>query len=590
MPLRITVIYRETENVLDFDADQLLIGRLSGPGESGLDLSADACVSRQHATIQINTGICWLTDLGSRYGTQVNGREIREQGEWRLWPEDTVVMGETTLHVAYVPGPKPVRPTPKAEPAARAHAPAPLPAPVVPAAPARAISPARTPVPAAGSPPTLAPMPEPALEPESVIPAAPAPDLVLALSPVAAPLPNLRIVKAIDTKRTLPSGQDREGSAVERRLAMLLDLPMQFSARAGTSELLQIIMDRVIAVIPSARRGALLLQDPKQDVLLLKAYVSGAEPAVSETLARRALSEKSGFIWRAGDAGDASRSMREFQMATGMYAPIQWQDHAFGVICVDSPNLADAFSEDDLEFLIAVGQYLGMALAEQKYLAELRREGKLVDRLLANFSPRVRAVLVEQARLGKLRPGGVKSEVTVLFCDICGFTQHAAQADAHDVVDMLNQYFQPLVDVVFRHDGTVDKFVGDAVLAVFGSPEPDPQQHQKAVRAAVAMQEAVRATSELRAARNEVGCQVRIAVHCGEVFHGFVGGTERLEFTVIGDAVNRVCRFCEAAGEGEILISQDVFQRVFSFVKADKTVIKTKEGEFPAFRVSGLRA
>lgn len=586
MPLRITVIYRETEAVLDFDADQLLIGRLSGPAEAGLDLSADPCVSRQHATIQINTGICWLTDLGSRYGTQVNGREIREQGEWRLWPEDTVVMGETTLHVTYVPGPKPVRPAPKAEPLPRAPAPAPAPAPVMPAVPVRAISHPRAPVPAPVSPPTLAPMSEPA----PVLPAVPALDPVLAPAPVAEPPPNLRIVKAIDTNRTLVSGQDRQGSAVERRLAMLLDLPMQFSARAGTNELLQIIMDRVIAVISSARRGALLLQDPKQDVLLLKAYVSGAEPAVSETLARRALSEKTGFIWRAGQAGDTSRSMREFQMATGMYAPIQWQDHAFGVICVDSPNLADTFGEDDLEFLIAVGQYLGMALAEQKYLAELRREGKLVDRLLANFSPRVRAVLVEQARLGKLRPGGVKSEVTVLFCDICGFTQHATQADAHDVVDMLNQYFQPLVDVVFRHDGTVDKFVGDAVLAVFGSPEPDPQQHQKAVRAAVAMQEAVRATSELRAARNEVGCQVRIAVHCGEVFHGFVGGTDRLEFTVIGDAVNRVCRFCEAAGEGEILISQDVFQRVFSSVRADRTSVKTKEGEFPAFRISGLRA
>jgi adenylate cyclase len=371
---------------------------------------------------------------------------------------------------------------------------------------------------------------------------------------------------------------------------MLLDLPMQFSAQTGTNELLEIIMNRVIAVIPSARRGALLLRDPQQDVLLLKAYVSGGEPAVSETLARRALSEKHGFIWRAGQAGDNSRSMREFQMVTGMCAPIQWQDRAFGVICVDSPILTDTFGEDDLEFLIAVGQYAGMALAEQQYLADLRRNGKLVDRLLANFSPKVRTVLVEQAHLGKLRPGGAKSEVTVLFCDICGFTKHAAQADAHDVVDMLNQYFQPLVEVIFRHDGTVDKFVGDAVLAVFGSPEPDPQQHQKAVRAAVAMQEAVRTTSQLRAARSEVSCKMRIGLHCGEVFHGFVGGTDRLEFTVIGDAVNRACRFCEAAGEGEILISQDVFQRVFNFVKADKTSIATREGELTAFRVTGLRA
>jgi adenylate cyclase len=589
MAIRITLIFQGAESVREFSGDSVMIGRL-GADAAGLDLSNDPCISRQHAFLQVKNGACWLTDLGSKFGTQVNGREIRAQGEWRLWPEDTVLMGETTLHVAYVPEPKPAGPTPKAEPVARAHPLASPPIPVAPAAPARAISPARAPVPVVGSPPTLAPPPEPAPDPVSAFPVAPAPALVLAPAPAPAPLPNLRIVKAIDTKRTLASGQDREGSAAERRLAMLLDLPMQFSAQTGTNELLEIIMNRVIAVIPSARRGALLLRDPQQDVLLLKAYVSGGEPAVSETLARRALSEKHGFIWRAGQAGDNSRSMREFQMVTGMCAPIQWQDRAFGVICVDSPILTDTFGEDDLEFLIAVGQYAGMALAEQQYLADLRRNGKLVDRLLANFSPKVRTVLVEQAHLGKLRPGGAKSEVTVLFCDICGFTKHAAQADAHDVVDMLNQYFQPLVEVIFRHDGTVDKFVGDAVLAVFGSPEPDPQQHQKAVRAAVAMQEAVRTTSQLRAARSEVSCKMRIGLHCGEVFHGFVGGTDRLEFTVIGDAVNRACRFCEAAGEGEILISQDVFQRVFNFVKADKTSIATREGELTAFRVTGLRA
>jgi len=240
--------------------------------------------------------------------------------------------------------------------------------------------------------------------------------------------------------------------------------------------------------------------------------------------------------------------------------------------------------------LIAIGQYAGMALSEQKLITDLHRNVKLVERLMANFSPRVRAVLVEQARLGKLRPGGIKSELTVLFCDICGFTQTAAQMDAHDVVDMLNHYFQPLVEAVFRHDGTVDKFMGDAMLAVFGSPEPDPQHHQKAVSAALAIQEAVRATSQLRAARGDVTCEVRVGLHSGEVFHGFVGAMDRLEFTVIGDAVNRASRYCRAAAEGEILISQEVFQRVFNLVRTEKTTIQTKEGELTGYRVKELKS
>jgi len=405
----------------------------------------------------------------------------------------------------------------------------------------------------------------------------------------AAAAPDLRILRMIDTNQRLALSQGEAASASERRLAMLLDLPMEFAAQTVQAQLFQTIMNRVVQALPAARRGALLLRDPQQNALLLKAYVSADEPAVSETLARRAIDEKRGFIWRLNQSGDISESVREFRMVSGMYAPLQWQDQVFGVICVDSPVATDPFQDGDLQFLIAIGQYAGLALAQQEDRLELRRSANLVDRLLTNFSPKVRAMLLEQARLGKLRPGGTKSEVTILFCDICGFTQCAAQMDAHDVVDMLNHYFEPLLGAIFRHDGSVDKFVGDGVLAVFGSPEADSQQHQKAVRAALAMQEGAAATSRLRALRHDPTCEVRIGIHCGEVFHGFVGVLDRLELTVIGDAVNRACRYCEAAGQGEVLLSPDVFQHVFNLIKAEKTAIQTKEGELPAYRLKALK-
>jgi adenylate cyclase len=520
MFLRITTNYQGTESLREFDADRLLIGRPDGAEKTGLDLSPDACVSRQHAVLQVKDGVCWLADLGSKFGTQVNGREIRNQGDWRLWPEDTIVVGETTLRIACLPG-------------------------------AQAVA-ANVTVPLAAS-------------------------------------GGLRIVRMIDTDGPLVFPHGAATSTAERRLTMLLDLPRQFSAQTGLNDLLQTVMNRVVEVIPAARRGALLMHGAERDALLLKAYVSADEPAVSETLARRALAEKRGFIWRSG-TGDTTRSMREFHIVSGMYAPLQWQDQVFGVVCVDSPVAADAFHEDDLQFLIAIGQYAGMALAQMQLVSEQRQNAKLVGRLMANFSPKVRDVLMEQARRGKLRPGGTKSEVTVLFCDICGFTQSAAQMDAHDVVDMLNQYFQPLIEAILNHDGTVDKFVGDAILAVFGSPQADPQQHEKAVRAALGIQQAVQATSQLRAARSDVTCQVRVGVHSGEVFHGFVGSAERLEFTVIGDAVNRASRFCDGAQGGEIIISPEVYERVFKLVRADKTTIATKnEGDMTAYRVRAIK-
>jgi adenylate cyclase len=521
MPFYITSNYQGTHAIHVFDTERLIIGRLAGQRVEGLDLGTDSRVSRSHALLEMKEGACWLSDQGSRWGTFVNGCDIRGQKECRLWPEDTIILGDTTLTVVYVTQ--------------------------------------------GGAESLNAPL------------------------KASDSAPNVHIVQMLDALKPAPSGSGAVTAADGVRLRMLLDLPARLGAQTGRNELFQAIIGQVIAAIPAAQRGALLLHDPQQDTLLLKAYVAADEPAVSQTLARRALHERRGFIWRSGTSADVSQSMRQFNIASGMYAPVQWQDQMLGVICVDSPMSPDGFGEEDLRFLMAVGHYVAMVLGENQLRAEFQRQATLVDRLLANFSPSVRAVLVKQARLGKLRPGGTKSEVTILFCDICGFTKKAAQLDAHDVVEMLDHYFQQFVQTIFQYDGTVDKFVGDAVLAVFGSPEPDPQHHQKAVRAALALQEAVGTVTKIRAARGDPACQVRVGIHSGEVFHGFVGALDRLEFTVIGDAVNRATRYCSAAGEGEILISPDVFQRVFNLVKAEKTTIQTKEGDLAAFRLKGLK-
>jgi adenylate cyclase len=104
------------------------------------------------------------------------------------------------------------------------------------------------------------------------------------------------------------------------------------------------------------------------------------------------------------------------------------------------------------------------------------------------------------------------------------------------------------------------------------------------------MQEAVRKLNEARAARNRATCQIGIGIHCGEVLHGFIGSPERMEFTVIGDAVNRAARYCDGAQAGEILISPEVHQHAWRAVRTESTSIPTKhEGDLPAFRVTGTK-
>ena len=390
---------------------------------------------------------------------------------------------------------------------------------------------------------------------------------------------SLRVAAAVEAGDT---------TAATRKLAMLYALPLQFGAATDLDRLLETIVRQLIEVIPGAARSALLVRDRASGQLLLKAHMPIGTPRVSLTLAHRVMVSREALVWNR--TPDPSLSQREHAMLSAMYAPLIWQDEPLGVVCVDNAEKESAFDVADLQLILTVARYAAMAVVHRKLQDDLARNATLLSRLLTNFSPRVRDRLLAKAERGRLRLGGEKSEITILCSDIRGFTRISASMDAEDVVDMLNDYFSALVDALFACDGTIDKFVGDAILAVFGSPEPDPQQHEKAVRAAVRMQAAVKTLNEQRRARNLVTCDIGIGVHCGEVMHGFIGTAERMEFTVIGDAVNLAARYCDGAKGTEVLISQAMHERVWRMVDAEPAAVPTKhEGDLPGYRVKALK-
>lgn len=387
------------------------------------------------------------------------------------------------------------------------------------------------------------------------------------------------------------SGQALE-TGWQQRLALLLDLPLQFGSQADLNELLNVIMARTVEITPGACRGILLLYAKSQDQFQLKASIPAGTPPFSETLARRCLHEARGFIWNSESGaaqGPCSDSILEHSILSGMYAPMLWQGQAVGVIGVDNPWEPNVFKREDLRFLLAIAHYAAMAVVNHQQYQELAFNARVLERLLTNFSPKVRKHLLDRARKGKLQPGGETAEVAILFLDIRGFTSACKGEPPENIMEFLHHYFSVLVDIIFQYDGTVDKFIGDSILAVFGSPEKDPMPCEKAVSAAWHMLQAAEQIQKQRAEAGKPACGIGIGLDCGLVVHGFIGGADRLEFTVIGEPVNHASRYCAAAAKGEILISQSLFEKVFSSVEVEPRSVSTKhEGMWQACRVTKL--
>ena len=172
--------------------------------------------------------------------------------------------------------------------------------------------------------------------------------------------------------------------------------------------------------------------------------------------------------------------------------------------------------------------------------------------------------------------GGEKREVTVLFGDLRGFTPLSEFLDPQDVVDLLNTYLSQVVETVFEAGGTLDKFHGDGIMAIFGAPVKHEDDPRRAVRCALQIQERVRSIEFPRFP--DVRLQMGIGINTGVVVAGNIGSERRMDYTVVGNEVNVAQRFESNAGPGQILITDNTYERV-------KEVVQVRE--LGPFRVKG---
>lgn len=211
-----------------------------------------------------------------------------------------------------------------------------------------------------------------------------------------------------------------------------------------------------------------------------------------------------------------------------------------------------------------------------------------------NFRRLLSPDLAEMVVSGELtvERGGENRIVSVMFVDIRDFTSLSSDAKASDVLQMLNDYYETLVDVIFKHEGTIDKFIGDGIMVIWGAPVTHPNDPTRAVNAALDIHKALEDFNFTRISQGHAPIEVGIGINTGEVVAGYIGSNRTMSYSVIGDTVNTASRLCSGARPGEILISeytQHIVQNHFVLKEKAPVQAKGKKHAIKAYCVTGRK-
>lgn len=373
------------------------------------------------------------------------------------------------------------------------------------------------------------------------------------------------------------------------RVAHELSASLRFDA--PLDELLEQIAARSFDLIPADRCAILLMaEDGMSLVPRVVMERGGGEPKeamqLSQTVLNEVVANKKAVL--ATDAitdgrFQAAQSIVALSMRSAMCVPLIYEDEIFGAMHLDSLHQTHAFTPKDLQLLQQVANKASSALKNASLLQQVEQEAEMRARLGRLLSPN----LVEEVVNGDLdlAQGGERRQSSVMFADIRGFTSMSEQLDASEVTSMLNEYFEVMVDVVFQHGGTLDKYMGDAIMALFGVPKETDNYILDSVRCGLQMLTALRSLNRVRQARGELPIEIGIGLNCGESIWGPLGSRKTMDYTVVGDVVNVASRLCSRAAAGDLIISEPIFEAVGSEFLVEELEPATLKGKADQVRV-----
>lgn len=385
----------------------------------------------------------------------------------------------------------------------------------------------------------------------------------LEAAPAEPERPSFPVPGANTIVRELAAAELTSGDVSARKLSLLLSMAQKLTGEFDLDRLLETIASVSFEVMRVDRVAILLRQEGSGELItrLSRARLGGTEvERVSGSIVRKAMDEQVAVLTQnaATDPRFQGKSIKLQNVRSAMCSPLMASaDEAVGVLYVDSLTAENAFTDEDLQFLIAFSGLAAVAIQNSRYAEQARREALVRSNFERYFAPDVAAEIIRQKT--PIQPGGERRSITILFADIRGFTAIAEGMSPDAIAHMLTEYFSEMVDVIFEHGGALDKFIGDALMALWGAPLARDSDPRRALDAAGAMQQGVDALNARWTAAGRPAIGVGIGINYGEVFVGNIGSLRRLEYTVIGDAVNVAQRLSSQAAAGEILVS-DAFR------------------------------
>ncbi|HSP13764.1 MAG TPA: adenylate/guanylate cyclase domain-containing protein [Thermoanaerobaculia bacterium] len=392
-----------------------------------------------------------------------------------------------------------------------------------------------------------------------------------------------------------PGLKPAPGVSREKIFQVLVQVAKAMLQSEDLNSLLETVMDMIFKYLPVERGLIILFDDEGNPIPKLTKFIDDSEAQdipISRTILKM-VAEQQVSLMTSNALEDArllgGKSIAIHGIRSAMCVPLWNRSRVIGAVQVDSRIHIGRFTEEDLDLLTALANFAAVAIERAQLNEKFEQEQKIRSKMERYHSPAV----VDEIVKGVVTTDETEirsAEVSILFADISGFTTVSETKKPEEVAEFLSHFFSCAVESIFAYGGTLDKFIGDAVMAFFGAPIPQDDHADRAVLAGLMLQRLVGEWNAEREKQNLPPVRIRVGINSGAAVVGNVGTEKRVDYTVLGSSVNIASRLeSGVAKPGQCVISQNTLDRIvgsFQTESLGEFALKGLQQKMPVYAVT----